>query len=68
MFGIAAMLPYLEKLIHGRKFLKGRVRRIHLVWHVHDFGRFKRVIHLLNRYLDDDAIGKGYVPTVSSPS
>lgn len=62
-FGIAALLPFLEKLVHGRKFFKGCARRIHLVWHVQDLGRFKRIIHILNHHLEDDAIGKGYVCT-----
>lgn len=39
-FGIAAMLPYLRKLIRGYNLSKGRTRRIHLVWLVQNLGRF----------------------------
>jgi predicted ferric reductase len=62
-FGIVAMLPYLEKLIHGHKFGKGRTRRIHLVWHVEDIRQFTRILDLLNDRLKDDAMDKGYVCT-----
>ena len=62
-FGIVAMLPYLEKLIHGQKSCNGRTRRIHLVWHVEDIRRFTRMLDRLNDCLKDDAVDKGYVCT-----
>ncbi|KAK3933675.1 hypothetical protein QBC46DRAFT_275313 [Diplogelasinospora grovesii] len=64
-FGIAVMLPYLEKLIHGHKTFRGRANRIHLVWNVQNLTGFKRVVHLLNHHLEDDAIGKGYILRIS---
>ena len=67
-FGIVAMLPYLENLIHGHKYHKSRTRRIHLVWHVEDLRQFVMILDLLNECLKDDAIGKGYVGARPSPT
>lgn len=38
-FGIAAVLPYLKKLMHGRMERKSKTRRVRLVWHVDNIGR-----------------------------
>jgi NAD(P)H-flavin reductase len=35
-YGIVATLPYLQKLIYGRKERRSRTRRIHVVWHVNN--------------------------------
>lgn len=37
--GVAAVLPYLTKLIHGYYFGKGCTRRVHLIWQIQDLGR-----------------------------
>lgn len=39
-FGIAALLPYLKKLIHGYNTRVGRARRIHVVWQISTRGKF----------------------------
>lgn len=52
--GIAAMLPYLAKLVHGHRTFASRTRRIHIVWHVKKPMPFGTVLDLLNRYLDND--------------
>ncbi|KAH7303114.1 hypothetical protein B0I35DRAFT_335710, partial [Stachybotrys elegans] len=33
-YGIVAMLPFLQKFVHGYKFFTGRICRIHIIWHV----------------------------------
>lgn len=38
-FGVAALLPYLKKLLYGYKGRTARTRRIHLVWQIHDIGK-----------------------------
>jgi NAD(P)H-flavin reductase len=38
-FGIAALLPYLKKLIRDYNTRVGRARRIHVVWQISDRGR-----------------------------
>ena len=43
-FGIVAQLPYLKELIQGFNGCQFRTRRIHLVWQVHDLGRFHQVL------------------------
>lgn len=37
--GIAAQLPYLQKLIHGYHARQVFTRRIHLIWQVNDIGK-----------------------------
>ena len=37
--GIAAQLPYLQKLIHGYHTRQGFTRRIHLIWQISDIGK-----------------------------
>lgn len=37
--GIAAVLPYLRKLIHGRNTMTCCTRRVHLVWQLHTLGK-----------------------------
>lgn len=37
--GIAAQLPYLQKLIHGYHARQAFTRRIHLIWQVSDIGK-----------------------------
>ncbi|KAK3304834.1 putative cell surface metalloreductase [Chaetomium strumarium] len=64
-FGIAAMLPYLEKLIHDHKYCKSRTRRIHLVWHTEGIPQFTRILNLLNYRLKDDAIDNSYILHIS---
>lgn len=41
-FGIAALLPYLKRLIHGYNAHTIRTRRIHLVWQVENIGKTGR--------------------------
>lgn len=53
-FGIATMLPYLAKLIHGYRTFASRTRRIHVIWHVKKLKPFGTVLDLLNKYLDND--------------
>jgi predicted ferric reductase len=36
--GIAALIPFLKKLIHGYHTRQAFTRRIHLVWQIHDLG------------------------------
>jgi hypothetical protein len=56
-FGIAAVLPYLAKLIHGYRTCASRTCRIHVVWHVKELKPFEApVVHLLNQYLDNDEV------------
>lgn len=55
-FGIAAMLPYLAKLIHGYRTFASRTCRIHVVWHVKELQPFETVLYLLNQYLDNDKV------------
>lgn len=43
-FGIVAQLPYLKELIQGFNSCQVRTRRIHLVWQLHDLGRFYKVL------------------------
>jgi NAD(P)H-flavin reductase len=38
-FGIAALLPYLKKLIYGYNTRVGRARRIHVIWQISARGR-----------------------------
>ena len=38
-FGIAALLPYLKKLIHGYNNRKACTLRIHLVWQIQNIGK-----------------------------
>jgi NAD(P)H-flavin reductase len=38
-FGIAALLPYLKKLIHDYNARVGRARRIRVVWQISNRGR-----------------------------
>lgn len=40
--GIVALLPYLTKLVHGYRRRKGCTRRVHLVWHARELGKFKQ--------------------------
>jgi NAD(P)H-flavin reductase len=48
-FGIAALLPYLKRLIHGHNARVVRTRRIHLIWEFDDIGECapgtKRALH-----------------------
>lgn len=37
--GIAAILPYVKKLIHGYNTCTSHVRRVHVVWQVKSFGK-----------------------------
>ncbi|KAK7985501.1 hypothetical protein PG996_005258 [Apiospora saccharicola] len=60
-FGIAAVLPYLRKLIRGYNLCRGRTRRIHLVWLVNNLELVAAAGDLLNDALSDDTIGDGYV-------
>lgn len=38
-FGIAAHLPYIERLVHGYNARRIRTRRIHLVWQLKNIGK-----------------------------
>lgn len=38
-YGVAAMLPFLSKLLYGYKERKSFTKRIHLVWQVQGFGK-----------------------------
>jgi len=40
--GIAAQVPYLQKLIHGYNTREGFTRRVHLIWQVSDIGACNR--------------------------
>ena len=37
-FGIAAALPHLQKLVHGRARGQRKTRRVHVLWHVNNIG------------------------------
>jgi NAD(P)H-flavin reductase len=37
-FGIAALQPYLKRLIHGYNARDVQARRIHLIWQIRDIG------------------------------
>lgn len=38
-FGVAAALPYLRKLVHGRAQGESKPRTVCLIWHVNNIGR-----------------------------
>lgn len=75
-FSIAALLPYLKKLIHGYNARMGRARRIHIVWQISSRGRLiipdsalqlivaadgLPVQEMLNRALEEDKLDNGCV-------
>jgi NAD(P)H-flavin reductase len=75
-FGIAALLPYIKKLIHGYNTRVGRARQIHVVWQISARGRFiisestsqltvaadgLPVQEMLNRALEEDKLDNGCV-------
>ena len=39
-FGVAAALPYLRKLLHGRAQGESKARRVCLVWYVNDISKY----------------------------
>lgn len=75
--GIAAVIPYVKKLIHSYNTCTSHVRRVHLVWQVeslHEFWLYWQKIprtngigvaismqELLNDMLTDDVLDDGYV-------
>ncbi|KAK1506528.1 FAD-binding domain-containing protein [Colletotrichum costaricense] len=78
--GIAALVPYLRKLVHGYNNCKGRTRQIHLVWQVSSLGKDDAplrdgrltgpgIVHaaqsFLNPILDDDTLDQGYILDIS---
>lgn len=36
--GLAAVIPYVKKLIHGYNTCRSHVRRVHLIWQVESLG------------------------------
>ena len=76
-FGVAAVIPYLKKMIYGYNTCTLQVRRLHLVWQVESIGECVfpqgsvKIANeadmtiaaqgLLNNLLEDDIIDKGYV-------
>ena len=42
-FGIAAALPHLQKLVHGRARGQRKTRRVHVLWHVNNIGMRRAV-------------------------
>lgn len=75
-FGIAALLPYLKKLIHDYNNRVGRARRIHVVWQIRNRGRLTTLLsmlrltlaadglpvqEMLNRALEEDKLDNGCV-------
>ena len=75
--GIAAVIPYVKKLIHGYNTCTSHVRRVHLLWQVeslrefclrqpkiprtNDIGAAVSMQELLNDMLTDDVLDDGYV-------
>ncbi|KAI0815417.1 hypothetical protein GGR55DRAFT_345715 [Xylaria sp. FL0064] len=63
--GIAAMLPYLTKVIYGYRAGRGRTRRLHLVWQLQNFKLLNAARQLLNSALDHDSLGDGKILQIS---
>ncbi|KAI2941809.1 hypothetical protein CBS147321_5676 [Aspergillus niger] len=64
-FGIAAVIPYLKKMIYGYNTCTSQIRRLHLVWQVESIDMTNAAQGLLNDLLDDDIIDDGYILNVS---
>ncbi|KAH7303366.1 hypothetical protein B0I35DRAFT_365043 [Stachybotrys elegans] len=47
-YGIVAMLPFLQKFVHGYKFFTGRICRIHIIWHVTKSSGLPAIEDILN--------------------
>lgn len=60
-FGIATVIPYLKKMIHGYNTCTSQVRRLHLVWQVKLISEIIAAQDLLNNLLKDDIMDDGYV-------
>ncbi|EER43195.1 ferric-chelate reductase [Histoplasma capsulatum H143] len=63
--GIAAMIPYLKKLIYGYNTLTCRTRRVHLVWQLRTLDMAIVVESSVNSLLKDDTVANGYILTIS---
>ncbi|KAH8800659.1 hypothetical protein F5884DRAFT_862570 [Xylogone sp. PMI_703] len=59
-FGIAALQPYLKKLIHGYNTRVGQARRIHVVWQISNRANGLPVQEMLNHALEEDKMDNGY--------
>ncbi|KAK2589597.1 hypothetical protein QQS21_012728 [Conoideocrella luteorostrata] len=62
-FGIAAHLPYLQKLIHNHHSHKSPIRRIHLIWQMKQLGIAAQ--QLLNEALAEDKLDGDYILRIS---
>ncbi|KAM0209829.1 hypothetical protein ACHAQD_011006, partial [Fusarium lateritium] len=58
--GLAAVISHVKKLIYHYKTGKGRTKRIHLVWLVHNEEEIKAKEDYINEILVDDGMENGY--------
>lgn len=64
-FGVAAALPYMQKLMYGRVQGVSKTRRVCLVWHVDDIELRRAVASVVDRLFDDDRLEGSYVSDTS---
>ncbi|OJD20228.1 hypothetical protein ACJ73_08441 [Blastomyces percursus] len=64
-FGIAAVIPYLRKMIYGYNTCTSQTRRIHLVWQLESLDIAIATQELLNSLLEDDILDDGYIFAIS---
>jgi len=60
-FGIAAALPHLQKLMHGRARGQRKTRRVHVLWHVNNIDARQAVTPTINDLFHADGAGESYV-------
>ncbi|KUL81535.1 hypothetical protein ZTR_10661 [Talaromyces verruculosus] len=64
-FGIAAVIPYLKKLVYSYNTSTSRTRRVHLVWEIETLDIAIAVQATLNSLLEDDILKRRYILTIS---
>ncbi|KKY25344.1 putative cell surface metalloreductase [Phaeomoniella chlamydospora] len=63
--GIAAVIPYLKKLIYGYNTSTCHTRRVHLVWQLQTLDLAMAAEASINSLLEDDTLSDGYILTIS---
>ncbi|KAJ6004609.1 rerric reductase like transmembrane component [Penicillium herquei] len=64
-FGIAGVISYMTKLVYGFNTGNSQVRRLRLVWEVHNLDIAIAAQPFLNGLLNDDILDDGYILDIS---